>query len=83
VGETRPGVFGRRLRYFRRLRGLTQGELARQAGMSRPTISAAERGEQQSISFDSLVRISDVLGVSIDRLLREDVIEEDRTPALA
>lgn len=44
-------------------RGMSQGELARQAGLSRLTVYAAYRGK--SVSMESLVAISRALGVPL------------------
>lgn len=56
------GLLGERLRAFRKSRGLTQTELADRAGLSRPTVSALERGHDVSLdSFLSVLRALDLL----------------------
>lgn len=70
--------FGRRLRYLRRLRDLTQEQLAEMVGLSVDQVSNIERGVNAP-SFASLARIAEALGVSVAdlfdfdsaRLLRE------------
>ena len=71
---------GRGLRALRLRRGLTQGELARKAGIHRSKISRIERGFVDRIPFGDLVALADALdarleldlqwrGASLDRLV--------------
>jgi transcriptional regulator with XRE-family HTH domain len=54
---------GRRVRELRRSRHLTQAKLADRAGLSRPTVSTFERGNDVSLdSFLSVLRALDLLG---------------------
>src|SRR4051812_34374798 len=57
-----------RLRAFREMRGLTQGELGARAGMAAASVSHFETG-QRLPSIDSLVKLADALDVSTDALL--------------
>lgn len=57
-----------RLRTFREMRGLTQGELGTKAGMAAASVSHFETG-QRVPSLDSLVKLADALEVSVDALL--------------
>jgi transcriptional regulator with XRE-family HTH domain len=61
-------VFGRRLRQMRRFQDLTSEALAEKAGTTRVTISALENMRKPRISFDVVVRIAQVLGISLDFL---------------
>ena len=55
-------VLGTRLRAFRKSRGLTQADLASRSGLSRPTVSTIERGNDVSLdSFLSVLRALDLL----------------------
>jgi len=55
-------LLGARLRAFRKSRGLSQTDLADRAGLSRPTISALERGNDVNLdSFLSVLRAFDLL----------------------
>jgi transcriptional regulator with XRE-family HTH domain len=81
MGEV--GTFGRRLRYFRRQKGMTQGELSRLASVSRVAITLVENGKQGSMDIESIVRIADALGVSVDRLVRDDALDAELTAASA
>lgn len=62
---------------LRKRRGMTQSELARRAGMHRPAIVMIENGRQSDLNIEALIRVADALGVSIDMLVRGDVLEED------
>lgn len=57
-----------RLREVREEVGLTQGELAERAGVSRGTISLIEGGRTRCVKTDTLVRLADALGRRVDTL---------------
>jgi transcriptional regulator with XRE-family HTH domain len=57
-----------RIHTIRRRRGLTSKELATRVGTGRTTVSRLENNSKPQVSFDVLVRIADVLGVSLDYL---------------
>jgi transcriptional regulator with XRE-family HTH domain len=57
------------LKALRTERGLSQGDLARIAGVSPSAISHAERG-QSGLSLDTIVDLATKLGITIDDLLR-------------
>lgn len=59
---------GERVREIRKLRGLTQGELADHIGVSRPQFSNLERGATDT-SLRSLVCLAQALGCTTDYLL--------------
>ncbi len=62
--------FGLGLRALRLRRRLTQDELARRAGVSRPVIGRMERGQADRVAIHTLTRIAAALGARIDlRLL--------------
>jgi transcriptional regulator with XRE-family HTH domain len=61
-------VLGTRLRQVRRRQDLTSEALAKKAGTTRVTISALENTRKPGVSFDVVVRIAGVLGVSLDYL---------------
>lgn len=56
-------VYGRRLRLFRKERNWTQSKLAEEADLSLDMVGRLERG-QAAPSFESMARISTVLGVA-------------------
>lgn len=55
-----------RLRALRLAARLTQDDLARQAGLSRKTVSTLERGQSSQVSVDALQRVLEVLGARLD-----------------
>lgn len=68
----RPSIIGgesfaERLHRLRKLRGLTQGELAARLGVSKPTVWAWEQGRARPID-DRLEAIAEALGVAMPDL---------------
>lgn len=55
------------VKVYRVARSLTQRELAERAGLGRSTVLRVERGEK--VSFETVLRLSVVLGVPIEALL--------------
>jgi transcriptional regulator with XRE-family HTH domain len=64
---------GERVLLLRRRLGLTQAELARQAGIDVMTISRIERGPKKRLEVEPLARLAKVLGTTTDYLLGLDV----------
>lgn len=60
--------FGSHVQVWRKLRGLTQAQLAERAGVTRRTVSRMERGDGE-VRIEILLRIAHALGV-LDRLPR-------------
>ncbi|NCB03525.1 MAG: XRE family transcriptional regulator [Spirochaetia bacterium] len=65
-------MLGRRIREERRKQDLTQEKLAEDVNVSSPYIGQIERGER-SISLETLVNVSNRLGVTIDYLLSDSL----------
>lgn len=75
---------GKRVASARRDKGLTQLELAKKAGVSRPTIDLLENGRATEIGYSKLTRILAVLSLefrlrpvstqrpTLDELLKEE-----------
>lgn len=61
-------IFSQRLNAARRLRGLSQFELARKARLQRVAISLFETG-RRSPSFENLKRLANALDVTADYLM--------------
>ena len=59
---------GPAIRYYRKLRGLTQSELGKTVGLSWGRISRHETSRSQSISQTLIERIAMALGVSVEAL---------------
>lgn len=64
-----PGIIGERLKDARERMGLTQDQLAAQAGVHRLTVVKLESGARDTAGSDNLARLADALGVSVDYLL--------------
>lgn len=80
--STKPSeVFKKRLRAARESRELSQGELAKRAGLQASAISHFETGTRKP-SFDNLKRLADALRVTTDYLLgRTEEVEGSATSA--
>lgn len=66
--ELNYAELGKRIRRCRRAAGLTQEQLAERIDMATSNISHIERATTQ-VSLPSLVRIANVLNVSLDQLV--------------
>ena len=73
-----PLQFGRQVQRRRKDMGISQEELARQAGLSRNYISIIERGEATNVSMRIINSIALVLGTEP----RELVDPDDQDPSL-
>jgi XRE family transcriptional regulator, master regulator for biofilm formation len=61
-------TLGERIHMIRRRRGLTSKELAARVGTGRTTISRLENNSKPAVSLDVVVRIAQVLEISLDYL---------------
>lgn len=64
-------MFEKRLREVRKSKKTTQKELAEQIGIKRNTYSDWENGKTEP-SFENLVKLADLLDVSLDWLFGRD-----------
>ena len=67
---------GERIREERRKLGLTQAQLAEAIDISDTYMGSIERGER-SLTLDTLVRLVNRLGVTVDYLLADSVPDTD------
>ena len=67
---------GKRIREERRKLNLTQAQLAESIDISDTYMGAIERGER-SLTLDTLVRLVNRLGVTVDYLLADSVSDSD------
>ncbi len=67
---------GENIRRLRRVRGISLGELAKEAGISKSTLSAIEAGKANP-TISTLWAISKALGVPFSTLVGEGVIVEE------
>jgi len=64
-------VFGEKLKNERKNKGWSQDELAEKLYVSRQSISKWENGQNYP-SIETIIKVSDLFGVTIDELLRSD-----------
>ncbi len=62
--------FGRRVRELRKKKGMSQEELALEAGLDRSYVGGVERGER-NISLVNIEKLARALGVSLEALVRQ------------
>jgi len=74
---------GRRVKRLRERVNMTQHELAERSGVSRTTIANLETGVRPSLLVDNAVKLADALGVSLDLLVRGDILDNDPAATLA
>lgn len=67
---------GQRIREERKKLNLTQAELAEEIDISDTYMGAIERGER-SLTLDTLVRLVNRLGVTVDYMLTDSVSDSD------
>lgn len=60
------------MRLIRWRQGMTITELARRTGLARQTIYDVENGVRPNASIDTLTRIAQALGVTVDELLEPE-----------
>jgi transcriptional regulator with XRE-family HTH domain len=65
-------VFARNLRRARRMKDVSQEELALRAGLSRPYVGSVERGER-NVSIDNMGLLAQALGVPLHDLVNPDM----------
>ena len=79
------GIIGQRVRYYRKMQGMTQKELAAKVNADSTYITNIEKG-QKGISVEKLVEICTIFNISVSDLLpmeaqndteaKEEIIEE-------
>jgi transcriptional regulator with XRE-family HTH domain len=72
--ESQPTTVGSRIRYVRTQRGLTLEQLAEQAEISKSFLWEVEQGSD--ISGERLLRVANVLGASLDYLMRGETVTD-------
>lgn len=67
---------GAAIRQLRTARGLSQGELARRAGVSRQWVITVEQGRTAGMEIGLLMRVLDALDASLT--VRDDLVAEQQ-----
>ena len=70
-------IVGSRIKSARKALGLTQKELGEKLNLSKPTICCYEK-ETRGINIDTLIKLTEVLGVTADYLLVIDTYVESK-----
>jgi transcriptional regulator with XRE-family HTH domain len=70
---------GERLKRLRELRGFSQNELAKRAGVSHPVISDLERGVRADLTVSTAKKLAAALGVSLEMLVGD--VDSECEPA--
>ena len=70
-------IVGSRIKSARKALGLTQKELGEKLNLSKPTICCYEK-ETRGINIDTLIKLTEVLGVTADYLLGIDSYVESQ-----
>ncbi|MBI3627673.1 MAG: helix-turn-helix transcriptional regulator [Candidatus Sungbacteria bacterium] len=63
-------TIGKTIRKYRQEKEMSQEALARAANLSLPTIVKIESGETPNPTIDTVKKIADALGVSLDDLIK-------------
>ena len=65
-------IFAQNMRQIRRLKEISQEELAFEAGISKTYVSEIEGGSR-AVSIDGMGRIADALELPLDQLLKREL----------
>ena len=71
VTDSRLRRLGETISNERRLRGLSQEQLAARAGMSEDGLKGIEQGRRGDPRLSSVLKIAEALGMTLDELLSE------------
>lgn len=69
-------ALGLRISYYREFNNYSQADLGSKTGISQSYIANIESGKGSSISLEKLVKLSNVLNVSVDELLCDSLIKK-------
>jgi transcriptional regulator with XRE-family HTH domain len=69
---------GRRIAFYRKLRNMTQAELAEKVGLSNNFIALIESGKRAP-SFETLEKLIEVLNININQMFNFEEKDEYRT----
>jgi transcriptional regulator with XRE-family HTH domain len=64
--EEQAQRMGQRITALRKLKGISQQELANRAGLTRQHIGRIEKGELVSVAYVTIQQIAEALGMTVD-----------------
>ncbi|RSL31676.1 helix-turn-helix domain-containing protein [Salibacterium salarium] len=70
-------MIGDRVKKYRKQRDISLTELAEKAGVAKSYLSAIERNIQTNPSVQFLEKVSSVLNISVDALIKDEQYEQD------
>ncbi len=73
MSKQRFQVLGARIAYYRKLKGMTQLDLALAAEISEDYVSLIENGKAPGLTIATGIRIADALGVELGDLVQEQL----------
>lgn len=62
-------ILGQNIKHFRKAKGISAYRLAKESNVGGSTISQIENGQRQTLNSDTLVKIAEVLNISVNDLL--------------
>lgn len=65
-------MIGAKIKHFRELKGLTQGELSKAIGHSSAAFISFVEKEERNLTVRQLVKIAEVLGAPIEEFFKEE-----------
>lgn len=71
MGTNQSVVIGEQITLHRKMRRMSQRELAKQAGLSRSYVCDIEKGRPTAQSLTTLEKIATALGVTVSEILNE------------
>jgi transcriptional regulator with XRE-family HTH domain len=71
ASDPRRAIIAERLRTARKMAGLSQGQVARELGLHRPSVSETEAGRRR-VSVEELGRLAELYKVDVGWLAGED-----------
>jgi transcriptional regulator with XRE-family HTH domain len=77
TSDPRKAIVAKRLRDARKMAGLSQGQVAKELGLHRPSISEIEAGRRR-VSAEELGRLAELYKIDVAWLAGEDQGDEHR-----